>query len=207
MNVVPIPNGAFAENSYLIIDEQAGRCVIIDPGQEPGLILHKVEQAGVQPDAIWLTHAHVDHVMGVGHIAAKTGVPISLHPADRPLYDAAAAQAAAFGLAFTDKLPPPDRAFTPGEHVKVGELSFEVRHAPGHSPGSVCLYAPALRVVFSGDTLFRGGPGATGRSYSNHDTIIRSITGRLLDLPPETVVHTGHGEDTTIGAESGSISR
>ena len=78
-------------------------------------------------------------------------------------------------------------------------------HTPGHSPGSVCLYAPALRVVFSGDTLFHGGPGATGRSYSDHDTIIRSIQDRLLDLPPETVVHTGHGEDTTISAESGQF--
>jgi len=199
VNVVPIPNGAFAENSYLIIDEQAGRCVIIDPGQEPGLILHKVEQAGVQPDAIWLTHAHVDHVMGVGHIAAKTGVPISLHPADRPLYDAAAAQAAAFGLAFTDKLPPPDRAFTPGEHVKVGELSFEVRHAPGHSPGSVCLVGHG--VVFSGDVLFAGSIGRTDLPGGDFETLIASIERELLSLPDDTIVYSGHGPETTIGRE------
>ena len=199
MNVVPIPNGAFAENSYLIIDEQAGRCVIIDPGQEPGLILHKVEQAGVQPDAIWLTHAHVDHVMGVGQIAAKTGVPISLHPADRPLYDAAAAQAAAFGLAFTDKLPPPDRAFTPGEHVKVGELSFEVRHAPGHSPGSVCLVGHG--VVFSGDVLFAGSIGRTDLPGGDFETLIASIERELLSLPDDTIVYSGHGPETTIGQE------
>src|SRR5580704_14196357 len=93
------------------------------------------------------------------------------------------------------------------EVMEIATTPLRVLHTPGHSPGSVCVYVPELRVVFSGDTLFHGGPGATGRSYSDHGAIIRSIQDRLMTLPPETVVHTGHGEDTTIGAESGSLAR
>jgi glyoxylase-like metal-dependent hydrolase (beta-lactamase superfamily II) len=101
----------------------------------------------------------------------------------------------------------PDGDLADEEVIEIATTPLRVLHTPGHSPGSVCLYVPELRVVFSGDTLFHGGPGATGRSYSDHGAIIRSIRDRLMDLPPETVVHTGHGEDTTIGAESGSLSR
>ena len=99
----------------------------------------------------------------------------------------------------------PDGDLTDEEVIEIAATPLRVLHTPGDSPGSVCLYAPALRVVFSGTPCSTGGPGATGRSYSNHDTIIRSIQDRLLDLPPETVVHTGHGKDTTIGAESGQF--
>ena len=94
--IIQIPNGVFAENTYVVVDEQARECAIVDPGEEAGLILHKVEETGARPVGIWLTHAHVDHVLGVPAVAQQTGAPVWLHPADRPLYDAAADQAAWF---------------------------------------------------------------------------------------------------------------
>ena len=96
----------------------------------------------------------------------------------------------------------PDISLADGDEVKVAGVTIKVLHTPGHSPGACCLYVPALGAVFSGDTLFQGGPGATGRSFSSFETIIESIRTKLLVLPPDTVVHTGHGDDTTIGAEA-----
>src|SRR5437867_5780301 len=148
MKVVQIPNGVFAENCYLIVDEQAGECAIVDPGEEAGLILHKVQETGAKPVAIWLTHAHIDHVLGVPRVAAETSAPVWLHPADRPLYDAVPEQAAWFGLAPPGRLPPPAHEMIHGAALAAGHVRFEVRHAPGHSPGSVCLVGPG--VVLSG---------------------------------------------------------
>jgi len=199
VKIVPIPNGMFAENCYLVVDEQAGECAIVDPGQEAGLILHKVEETGAKPVAIWLTHAHIDHVLGVSKIAAETGVPVWLHPADRPLYDAVPDQAAWFGLEPPAPLPAPDRDLAHGTRLTVGGLSFEVRHAPGHSPGSVCLVGPG--VALSGDVLFAGSIGRTDLPGADFDTLIASIERELLPLPDDTILYSGHGPETTIGRE------
>jgi hydroxyacylglutathione hydrolase len=199
VKVVQIPNGAFAENSYLVIDDQSGQCIIVDPGQEAGLILHKVEQAGAQAVAIWLTHAHVDHVLGVAEVARKTGAIVWLHPADRQLYDAVPEQAAWFGLAAPEGQPAPDRDLAPGQPLQVGGLTFEVRHAPGHSPGSVCFVGHG--VVFSGDVLFAGSIGRTDLPGGDFETLIASIERELLSLPDDTIVYSGHGPETTIGRE------
>jgi hydroxyacylglutathione hydrolase len=198
MQIVQIPNGQFVENCYLVVDEAARECAIVDPGEEAGLILHKVAATGAQPVAIWLTHAHIDHVLGVPRVLAETGAPVWLHPADRPLYDAVPDQAAWFGLAAA-ALPPPDRSFGHGETVRVGGLEFAVRHAPGHSPGSVCLVGNG--VVFGGDVLFAGSIGRTDLPGGDFDTLIASIERELLSLPDATIVYTGHGPDTTVGRE------
>jgi glyoxylase-like metal-dependent hydrolase (beta-lactamase superfamily II) len=189
----------FAENCYLVEDEQAGECAIVDPGEEAGLILHKVQETGTKPVAIWLTHAHLDHVLGVPRIAAETGASVWLHSADRPLYDAVPEQAAWFGLATPPRLPAPDREMVHGERVTVGALSFDVRHAPGHSPGSVCLLGPG--VAFSGDVLFAGSIGRTDLPGGDFGTLIASIERELLPLPDDTIVYSGHGPETTIGRE------
>lgn len=199
MRIVQIPNGVFAENCYLVVDEPAGACAIVDPGEEAGLILHKLKETGAKPVAIWLTHAHVDHVLGVPEIAEETGAPVWLHPADRPLYDAVPEQAAWFGLAAPLALPAPERHMVHGEQLHVGDLRFDVRHAPGHSPGSVCLLGPG--VVFSGDVLFAGSIGRTDLPGGDFETLIASIERELLPLPDDTIVYSGHGPETTIGRE------
>jgi glyoxylase-like metal-dependent hydrolase (beta-lactamase superfamily II) len=199
MKVVAIPNGAFLENCYLVIDEVARQCAIVDPGEEAGLILHKVEQEAVQPVAIWLTHAHIDHVLGVPQVREATGAPVFLHPDDRLLYDRVPQQAMAFGLNAQDALPPPDRSFAHGDRMRVGGLTFNVRQTPGHSPGSVSLVGEG--VVFAGDVLFQGSIGRTDLPGGDFDRLIRSIERELLVLPDSTIVYSGHGPHTTIGAE------
>jgi glyoxylase-like metal-dependent hydrolase (beta-lactamase superfamily II) len=201
VKIVAIPNGMFAQNCFLAVDDTAGECAIVDPGEEAGLILHKVRETGARPVAVWLTHAHLDHVLGAGRVAAETGVPIWLHPADRPLYDGVPEQAAWFGLPGPPRLPPPDRAFVPGEPVRVGGLEFDVRHTPGHSPGSVCLVATAHGVVFAGDVLFAGSIGRTDLPGGDFETLMDSIERELLSLPDATIVYSGHGPETTIGHE------
>lgn len=199
MRIIQIPNGMFAENCYIVVDEQVGECAIVDPGEEAGLILHKVQETGAKPVAIWLTHAHIDHVLGVTRVAAETGAPVWLHPADRPLYDAVPEQAAWFGLEVPGPLPVPQQAFAAGNRLSIGTASFEVRHAPGHSPGSVCLVGSG--VAFSGDVLFAGSIGRTDLPGGDFETLIASIERELLPLPDDTIVYSGHGPETTIGRE------
>ena len=135
------------------------------------------------------THAHDDHVDAAAALAEATRAPIWLHPADRELWD----------QTYPDRAP--DRDLADGQTITVAGADLTVLHTPGHSRGAVCFHLPDQRWLFSGDTLFAGGPGATGRSFSDFGTIIDSIRDRLLVLDPGTVVHTGHGPDTTIGAE------
>ncbi|MEU4562254.1 MBL fold metallo-hydrolase [Actinoplanes sp. NPDC023936] len=163
-------------------------CVVIDAPHDVDAILTVV--GGRKIVAIVCTHAHDDHVRVAPALRERTGAPIFLHPADRPLWELTHG---------TDEVW--DADLTDGAEIAVGGTTLTVLHTPGHAPGAVCLYAPALGCVFTGDTLFQGGPGATGRSYSDADLIVDSIKAKLLTLPGETVVHTGHGDDTTIAAE------
>ncbi len=140
--------------------------------------------------AVVCTHAHNDHIDAAPALAARTGAPILLHADDLPLWK----------QTHPDRMP--DGELADGQVLTVAGAELTVLHTPGHAPGAVCLYAPGLTALFSGDTLFAGGPGATGRSYSDFGTIVDSIRGRLLTLPGETVVHTGHGETTTVAAEA-----
>ncbi len=198
MKIIQIPNGMFAENCYLVVDEAARECAIVDPGEESGLILHKLKETGARAVAIWVTHAHLDHVLGLGVVKAATGAPVYLHPADRPLYDAMPRQAAGYGLR-CEPLPAPDHSWSAGDVARVGTLEFAVRHAPGHSPGHVVLVGDGH--VLGGDVLFAGSIGRTDLPGGNSETLLASIERELLSLPDETIVHTGHGPDTTIGRE------
>ena len=165
----------------------AEQCVVIDPAHDASAVWKKVN--GRQVLAIVLTHGHDDHIRQVQEFRQMVDAPVLLHPADRMLWDDV----------FPDEEP--DGALAEGDVLRVAGVELRVLHTPGHSPGSTCYYVEMLGALFSGDTLFQGGPGATGRSYSDFDTIIESIRERLFPLPEATVVHTGHGDSTTIGTE------
>ncbi|AVV47023.1 Zn-dependent hydrolase [Streptomyces sp. P3] len=175
------------DNNVWIVGD-AEEAVVIDAAHDAGAIADAL--GGRTLRAIVCTHAHNDHIDAAPALADRTGAPILLHGADLPLW----------------KQTHPDRApdgeLADGQVLTVGGVELTVLHTPGHAPGAVCLHAPALRALFSGDTLFAGGPGATGRSYSDFPTIVESIRDRLLTLPGDTTVHTGHGDTTTVAAEA-----
>jgi glyoxylase-like metal-dependent hydrolase (beta-lactamase superfamily II) len=175
------------ENNIWVVGDNR-EVLVIDAAHDARAILDAVGGRFVR--ALVCTHGHNDHINAAVEFVELTGAPVLLHPADRMLWDA------------IHPGRPPDVDLADGQRIDVGDVSLEVLHTPGHSPGGCCLWDEAHGVLFSGDTLFRGGPGATGRSYSSFETIIESITDRLLVLPPETLVHTGHGDDTTIGEEA-----
>lgn len=176
-------------NIWVIGDDQ--ECLVIDAPHSVDDILAVVGDRRVV--AIACTHAHDDHVRVVHELADRLEAPILLHPDDRPLWD------------LTHPGTQWDRDLVDGEKLVVAGEEVRVIHTPGHAPGAVCLSLPGDGVLFSGDTLFQGGPGATGRSYSNADTIKDSIRTKLFALPDDTVVHTGHGDSTTIGAEKANV--
>ncbi len=168
-------------------------CVVIDAPHDVRAILDVVADRRVL--AIICTHAHDDHVRVAPELAKKVDAPILLHPDDAPLW------------ALSHPGTQPDGTLADGKRIVVGDTALVVLHTPGHAPGAVCLHAPDLGVVFTGDTLFKGGPGATGRSFSDEATLVTSIRTKLFALPAETVVHTGHGDSTTIGAEADALGR
>lgn len=199
--VVTLTNGPFAENCYLVADPERAEAVCIDPGDESGLFLARLKSERWTLRAVWLTHAHLDHVTGVAAVKAATGVPVYLHPADRALYDATPRQAAMFGLE-AEAPPPPDADLGDGQVLSVGDCAFTVLHTPGHSAGGVTFAGHGL--AFVGDALFAGSVGRTDLPGGDTATLLRSIRNRIFELPNETIVYAGHGPATTIGEEKRS---
>ncbi len=175
------------ENNVWLVGDDRG-LIVVDAAHDAAPIVEAV--AGRPVQAVVCTHGHNDHVNAALDLGSAVDAPVALHPADRMLWDMVHPHRA------------PDLDLADGDVWEVAGRRLEVLHTPGHSPGGVCLHCAEAEVVFTGDTLFHGGPGATGRSFSDFGTILDSITRRLLTLPPATVVHTGHGDDTTIGVEA-----
>ncbi|MDH6579370.1 MBL fold metallo-hydrolase [Kitasatospora sp. MAP5-34] len=178
------------ENNVWIIANDRD-AVVIDPAHDARAVATALGDRELR--AIICTHAHDDHIGAAPELAALTGAPILLHPDDLPLWKQ------------THPSDHPDEDLRDGQRITVGGIYLHVRHTPGHSPGGVSIYVPALDAVFTGDTLFKDGPGATRRSFSDFPTIVASIQERLLTLPPETTVHPGHGATTTIGEEASHV--
>ncbi|MFJ9574018.1 MBL fold metallo-hydrolase [Streptomyces bacillaris] len=175
------------DNNVWIVGDDT-EAIVIDAAHDAPAI--EAALGGRTLRAIVCTHAHNDHIDAAPALAEATGAPILLHSADRELWQ----------QTHPDRAP--DAELADGQELEIAGITLTVLHTPGHAPGAVCLYAPELATVFTGDTLFQGGPGATGRSFSSFPTIIDSIRDRLLTLPGDTTVRTGHGDPTTIGAEA-----
>ncbi len=198
LEVVALPNGQFVENCYLVADKRARQAVIIDPGEESERFLAELKGRRWELQAIWLTHAHIDHILGVGAVHRATGASIHLHPLDRPLYDALPKYGAWVGME-AELPPPPHFELASGQVLRVGAFEFTVRFTPGHSPGSVSFLGQGL--IFGGDVLFSGSVGRTDLPGGDTATLMATIQSEFLSLPDSTVVHSGHGPDTTIGME------
>ena len=180
------------DNNVWIVGNDT-ECVIIDSPHDAAAIINQVRGRNVK--AILLTHAHNDHIGAARDVAQAVGAPIYLHPADQVLWE----------QVYPDFKP--DAELADGDVFEIGGATLKAIHTPGHSPGSTCFHLASEGTVFTGDTLFNGGPGATGRSYSDYPTILTSIRERLLPLPAETIVRTGHGDNTTIGAERETLAK
>jgi glyoxylase-like metal-dependent hydrolase (beta-lactamase superfamily II) len=190
--------GVFEENCYLVVDEATGRGVVIDPGDEGDRIVEMIRAANIQLDAVWLTHAHLDHIGAVNAVTRAFDVPVRLHQADMPFYEQLSARSALmYGLPWDQPEATPE-FLAEGDVVSCGNLRFSVVHVPGHAPGQVAFVGEG--VALSGDLLFAGSIGRTDLPLSDPYAMDASLD-RFGALPVDTVVYPGHGPHTTIGRE------
>ncbi|MBK7094033.1 MAG: MBL fold metallo-hydrolase [Saprospiraceae bacterium] len=193
----------FQENTFILYD-QNGDCAIIDPGcnseNENSILSAFIESNGLIPVYLLLTHAHIDHILGVNFVSEKYKLVPYLHPADLFLFTSGISVAEMYGLDFT---PPPvvTREINDNSVFTLGESKLTSIHCPGHSPGGVCFYSESDNLLISGDVLFNSSIGRTDLPGGNYKQLIESIQSKLMILPDETIVHPGHSEFTTIGEE------
>jgi len=175
----------------------SGATVVVDPGSDGEKVIAEIERTGRELDAIWVTHAHVDHIGAIASVKRRWNVPVYLHPLDEPLYRVGGRQAQLYGIPYEEP-PSPDQSFTDGQTLSLGSLTMTVMHVPGHSPGHVVIHGHGQALV--GDCLFAGSVGRTDLPFSNPAQLEASLA-RIAALPPETVIHPGHGDNSTIGEE------
>jgi hydroxyacylglutathione hydrolase len=194
-----LPVGMIQTNCYLAGCEETDQGVVIDPGDEAGRILTEIKAAGLTIKYILNTHAHFDHIMANGPLVKVTGAPLALHPLDLPLLRQNGG-AALFGLQAPPS-PEPDLELAEGDTITFGHYTLRVLFTPGHTPGHVSFYEADAGVIFDGDVLFAGGIGRTDLPGGDYETLLASINDKLMVLPDETLVYSGHGPVTTIGRE------
>lgn len=213
-----LPVGMLQCNCHIVGDPQSREAIVIDPGDDAARILEVIERHHLKVTAIVITHTHIDHVIGLHRVREATGAPVHLHADDLGLYHMLDAQASWLGWQKPAEARV-DQLVQEGDVIRWGRYEGQIIHTPGHTPGSVCLYLPRdLQVeitaasgaksargspaqLFAGDTLFAGSIGRTDLWGGSFPGIIRSIKGKLLELPDDTIVYPGHGDSTTIGKE------
>ena len=200
LKIKAVPVGPIAVNCYFVWNQDTKHGYIVDPGDEPDKIAKAISATKFTPKAILLTHAHVDHIRGVGAIAAKFNLPVFLNPADKPLYNSPD-NALLPWLPAAENLPPIADDFVDFANEEVKGIELQVIHTPGHTPGGVCYYFHSAGFILSGDTLFKDSCGRTDLPGGDEDDLRQSIRYSLMTLPAETIVYPGHHEETTIGAE------
>jgi hydroxyacylglutathione hydrolase len=201
LEIVTLVLGPVDTNAYLVADPHTGEAVVIDPAWDGEVILAEAAQRGWRITNIWLTHAHFDHFGGAAAAADGSSPmpPVALHPADYPLWRAQGG-APLFGFRI-DPGPEPTIDLLPGMALHLGDNQFEVRHAPGHTPGHVILYCAAQKAAFCGDVIFQSSIGRTDLPGGSYQTLMDSIQTQVLSLPDDTRLYSGHGPATTVGAE------
>ena len=202
LEILSLPLGPMENNSHLVADNDSGEAVVVDPSFESDILLDKARQHGWHIQAIWLTHAHFDHIAGIQTLcdAIQPAPPVGLHPDDLELWRQGGG-ARIFGL-LVEPGPEPTLRFAHGQILKVGQHAFEVRHTPGHTPGHVVFYCAEAQVVLCGDLIFYRGVGRTDLPGGNHTRLLESIRGQVLNLPPGTRLLSGHGPETNVEEEA-----
>ncbi|PPA71405.1 MBL fold metallo-hydrolase [Jeotgalibacillus proteolyticus] len=205
MEWIRIPLGPMQTNAYLLYSSNHQDCLIVDPGEEAGKVRQFLEKKKVKPSAILLTHAHFDHIGAVDALRDHYQIPVYVHENEKKWL----ADPSKNGSSFFQGITPitarePDQVFTNEGSMKIGEWTFELLFTPGHSPGSVSFYFKEAGIVLAGDALFQGSIGRTDLRGGDHNLLLKSIHTKLLTLPEETYVLSGHGAVTTIGDEMNS---
>ncbi len=200
MEIKTIPIGPLQTNCYLVACPETHSAVVIDPAWSGDKLYELVQEAGVELVAILVTHAHFDHVGGAADLKRLCNARLLAHPDSGPLLAEAHHHALLWSLRM-DPAPAADGELAEGQVIEVGTLRLEVLETPGHAPGHVSFHEPAAKAVFSGDALFKNGIGRTDLPGGNHRVLIQSIRDKLLTLPDDTAVHSGHGPATTVGNE------
>ncbi len=200
IQIQTIPVGPLQTNCYLVACADTGQAVVIDPGWSGEALFDIVNEQKLDMVAILLTHAHFDHIAGAGALKERSTAPIMAHQDARPYMRDAHLHAGLWGIPM-DPAPEPDGKLSEGQIIKVGNLRLHVLYTPGHAPGHVCFHEPESRSLFDGDVLFKEGIGRTDFPGGDHALLMQSIREKLLVLPDDTSVYSGHGPVTTIGSE------
>ncbi len=190
--------GPLQVNCFVVSCSKTAEAMIVDPGEEGEEILCFTEKEGLIVRMVVNTHGHFDHIGANRKVVESSGAELMIHAEDLPLLQNARSHAEVYGLSVTAS-PEPDRLLEQGDTLQVGELSFSVFHVPGHSPGGICLFGEGH--LFVGDVLFSGSIGRTDLPGGDFDSLVKGVREHLFALPDETIVHPGHGPDTTIGRE------